>query len=380
MAFESFNTVPPEQKTQVEENKGETTQSTETTQVTEQSSAQTEQKTETQVTENKPEEFIEVFNKRYGTTHKSDEEIKQVLSLAGKATEYETKYKDYDTIKGDVEKYKKELDETKTTYMSDLLAKPRLRSAYIAQQLIEKYPDRDPEVLGELAMSDIDKMSDIEILARERKMRGSKSSLDNIKLVIKKELGVDPEQKPEEWDSLVTTELEMKATDARERIKNLLKDVELPKVVSKEEREQQQAKFLEDKKKATEPIKQVFTKFDTYRNGDFEFEVPEEFKSKLNDVFKGMFLDSGLEVNEQNLATAELIKKSLFVEEYFSKMLEVHEKTIKAKLKEEQDKLLHNDAPPNTTTATDQGDGKDPNKQGVSSFFQSQGSGRATKL
>lgn len=380
MAFESFNTIPPDQKVQGEENKGETTQNTETTQVTEQSSAQTEQKTGTQVTENKPDTFFDEIKKRYNAEVKSDDEVKELFSLKGRIGEYETKLKDHDDLKSSVEKYKKELDETKTTYMSDLLAKPRLRSAYIAQQLIEKYPDRDPEVLGELAMSDIDKMSDIEILARERKMRGSKSSLDNIKLVIKKELGVDPEQKPEEWDSLVTTELEMKATDARERIKNLLKDIELPKVVSKEEREQQQAKFLEDKRKASEPFKTVFTKFDTYKNGDFEFEVPEEFKSKLNDVFTGMFLDSGLEVNEQNLATAELIKKSLFVEEYFSKMLEVHEKTIKAKLKEEQDKLLHNDTPPNTATATDQGDGKDPNKQGISGFFQSQGSGRATKL
>lgn len=380
MAFESFNTVPPEQKTQVEENKGETTQSTETTQVTEQSSAQTEQKTETQVTENKPEEFIEVFNKRYGTTHKSDEEIKQVLSLAGKATEYETKYKDYDTIKGDVEKYKKELDETKTTYMSDLLAKPRLRSAYVAEQLVAKYPDRDPEVLASVAMSDIDKMSDIEAIAKERMITVKGLTFDEARLAKLADFGIDNETKPEEWDSVAKARVKIAGAEAKERIKQLLNGIELPKVVTKEERELNQAKLLKDKETAVQPIREVFKKFDTYKNGDFEFEVPEEFKSKLDDVFKGMFLDSGLEVNEQNLATAELIKKSLFVEEYFSKMLEVHEKTIKAKLKEEQDKLLHNDAPPNTATATDQGTGQDPNKQGISGFFQSQGSGRATKL
>jgi hypothetical protein len=84
-----------------------------------------------------------------------------------------------------------------------------------------------------------------------------------------------------------------------------------------------------------------------------------------------MFIDGNLEVNEQNIATAELIKKALFVEEYLPKMLEVKEKQVLAKLKEEQDKLLHNDAPPNTATATDQQtDTADPNRPGVSNFFQ----------
>ena len=50
-----------------------------------------------------------------------------------------------------------------------------------------------------------------------------------------------------------------------------------------------------------------------------EFAVPDEFKSWLGDVFNGMFIDGGLEVNEENLATAELIKKALFVEEYLPK-------------------------------------------------------------
>ena len=67
-----------------------------------------------------------------------------------------------------------------------------------------------------------------------------------------------------------------------------------------------------------------------------------------------MFIDGGLEVNEENIATAELIKKALFVEEYLPKMLELHEKQVRTKVKEETDKLLHNDQPPNTTTATDQ--------------------------
>jgi hypothetical protein len=220
-------------------------------------------------------------------------------------------------------------------------------------------------------MSDIDKMDDLEVLAKERKMRGSKSSLENIKAVIIKELGIDTDLKPEEWDNLVTTEIEMKATDARDRIKTLLKDIEVPRVVTKEEREAQQAKFLEEKVKAVAPIKEVFKKFDTYKNGEFEFTVEDEFKSTLGDIFDNMFIKGGLEVNEENIATAEKLKKALFVEEYLPKMLEVKEKEVLARVKAEQDALLNNDEPPNTATATDQNvEQEDPNRPGLSKFFQ----------
>jgi len=358
---ENTEQVTTEENT-VAENQGETTEAT-----TEQT---TEQATET--TEETPDTFIEDFNKRYNTQYKADDEIKGLFTLPGKVKEYEDKYNDYDSLKSSVDQYKDELEEVKATHMSDLLSKPRIRSAYIAEQLVAKYPDRDPDILANIAMSDIDKMDDLEVLAKERKMRGSKSSLDNIKAVIIKELGIDAELKPEEWDSLVTTEIEMKATDARDRIKTLLKDIELPKVVSKEDREAQQAKFLEEKTKAIAPVKEVFTKFDTYKNGDFEFVAPDEFKSKLPDIFDSMFIKAGLEVNEENIATAELLKKALFVEEYLPKMLEVKEKEVLARVKAEQDALLHNDTPPNTATATDQPtEEEDPNRPGLSKFFQS---------
>jgi len=373
MAFESFNKERPEETQEVENQEQENTEqaTTEETAVVEKEGATEVTAENTEPTETVPDEFIETFNKRYNTEYKADDDIKGLFTLPGKVTEYEEKLKDHDSLKDSVDKYKKELEDVKDTHMSDLLSKPRIRSAYIAEQLVAKYPDRDPDILANIAMSDIDKMSDLEVLAKERKMRGSRSSLDNIKAVIIKELGIDADLKPEEWDSLVTTEVEMKATDARDRIKTLLKDIELPKVVTKEEREAQQAKFLEEKTKAIMPIKEVFKKFDTYNNGEFEFIVPDEFKSKLDDVFTGMFIKGGLEVNEENIATAELLKKALFVEEYLPKMLEVKEKEVLARVKAEQDALLNNDEPPNTATATDQStDQEDPNRPGVSKFFQ----------
>lgn len=377
MAFESFNTVRPEENTPVVADNSQATTPTEGVAAT----SGTPPVEATPPQETKPDEFIDKFNTKFSTQYKSEEEIKSLFSLTGKVSEYEGKLKDFDKFKTDADKYKKELEDTKTNYVSDFLSKPLLKQAFVASQLQEKYPDRDKNVLAELAMSDIDKIDDLEIIARERKMDGSKSSVENIKAVIKKGLGIDPEQKPEEWDDLTKTELEIKATDARKRIKQLLSGIELPKVVTKEEREATLAKALDEKKKQAEPFKEIFKKFDTYKNGDFEFTVPDEFKSKTDDLFENMFVKGGLDINEGNLATAELIKKALFVEEYLPKMLEVRDKVTLAKAKEETDKLLHNDQKPNTTTATDiQGSVEDPNRPGVSKFFQSGGQERATKL
>jgi len=362
---ENIEQVATEETLVVENQGGATEQATETTEQTTETTESTEQATEAT-----PDEFFEKFNKRYNTDYKTDEEVKGLFALTGKVQEYEGKLKDFDSVKTSVEQYKKELEELKENDQSDLLNDPLIRKAYVAKQLIAKYPDRDADILGELAMSDIEKMNDIDVLARERKMRGSRSSLENIKAVIIKELGIDTEQPPSEWDDLVKTEIELKATDARERIKTLLKDIEVPKAVTKEEREEQKAKFLEEKIKAVAPIKEVFKKFDTYKNGDFEFNPPDEFKDKLEDVFDGMFIKGGLEVNEENLATAELLKKALFVEEYLPKMLEVKEKEVLARAKAAEDATLHNDEIPNTATATDQTtEEEDPNRPGLNKFF-----------
>jgi len=372
--FEHFNTeIPADLLPPQEVNSQETTPAAATTNESGTPPAETVTPPET-----KPDEFFENFNKRYSAEVKSDDDIKELFSLKGKIGEYETKVKDHDELKTSVEKYKKELEETKSTYMSDLLAKPLLKQAFVASQLQEKHPNLDKDVLAELAMSDIDKMSDIEVIARERKLRVPKASIENLKAVIRKEIGVDSDQTESEWSDLANTELAIKAADARDRVKQLLNGIEMPKVVTKEEREATLAKALDEKKRQAEPFLGIFKKFDVYKNGDFEFAPPEEFKSKLEGIFNGMFLNSNLEINKENLATAEMIKRALFTDEYLPQMLEVKAKQVRAEMQEKVDKELNNDTPPNTATATDQG-GVEQNS-GVSTYLQSRQDERAKKF
>lgn len=376
--WKGFNTIPPHEREQ------------QTTPPVAEGSTEapvTETKVEAPVTteappapaqEPKVDEFIETFNKRYATQYKSDDELKGLFSLPSKVSEYENRLKDYEELKKSVDNYKKELEETKSTYMSDLLSKPLIRKAYVAEQLQAKYPDRDARVLGEIAMSDIDGMSDIEAIAKEKMISVKGLTLEEAKLAKLADFGIDVSTNPEEWDSVAKARVKIAGAEARERIKQLLQGVEIPKTPTKEERAALEAKSLEDRVKQLTPIKEIFKKFDTYKNGEFEFVPPDEFKSKLGDVFDGMFLDGKLEVTEENIATAELLKKALFIEEYFPKMLELHEKQVRTKVKEETDKLLHNDTPPNTATATDQATVQS-DKPGLKDFFGTKEE-RVTKL
>ncbi len=372
MAFEHMNQTPPEEPKQAETITAETPK--ETTTVVPPTT--TETKTEVPPTTEPPkaepakvDEFFENFNKRYNTTYKSDDELKTLFGLPGKVTEYEGKLKDHEELEKSVDAYKKELEETKANTTSELLSKPLIRSAYIADQLQAKYPDKDPFMLQEIAMSDLSKMSDLDAIAKEVKINLPNRNLEDIKKAVLAELGVDPETKPEELDSIVGTRLAMRGIQARENIKNLLSGITLPKTVTKEEREALQTKILEDKVKTVAPFKEIFRKFDTYKNGDFEFVVPDEFKTGLDDMFQGIFIDGGLEINEKNLATAELLKKALFMEEYFPQMRAVIEKQAKTVVQEKTDVELHNETPLNTATSTDQTTTEEK-LPGLGQFFQ----------
>jgi hypothetical protein len=370
--FEHMSTTPPEEVTQpaAEDNQAAAAP-------VEQPGAQAPT---TDPAEAEQDTFIETFNKRYGTAYKNDEEIKPIFESPKKVAELSEKYKDYDTLKQSAESYKKELEDLRNAGYSEFLSKPLIRNAYVADKLLEKYPDRDPFVLQEIAMSDVDKMDDLDAVAKEQKIRLPKLALSDIKAAILSELNIDAEQKPEEWDSVAKTKLAIKAADAREKIKDLTKGIEVPKFKTKEERQQEQAQLLAEREKLIAPVKDKFVAFDEYTNGDFKFGVPPEFKEEAKAMFDGIFKDAGLEVNAENLAIAEALKKGLFLEKYLPKILETKESQVRTALQQKTDKELSNTELPNTATATDN-PAQEQGLPGLSKFFQDQTQGqRATKL
>ena len=165
-------------------------------------------------TEPQADTFFETFNKRFNTQYKTDEDLKTLFDLPKKVTEYETKYKDYDDLKKSVDQYKLDLENLSQREAAKYLNDPIMQKAWVVKELKGKYPNSDVGVLTDLAMTDLDKISDLDILAKEVKMKLPNRSLDAIKSVILDEIGADATVDPKEWDEKVQTKLEIKAASA----------------------------------------------------------------------------------------------------------------------------------------------------------------------
>ena len=359
MAELGLNTTPPEQiQEQVVENTVETT-STE---------VQPEQTPEPPKVETpQADEFIENFNKRYGTQYKADEEIKGIFETVKKVPEYEARLSDYENVKKSAEERQKEIERLES--LNDPLKFFSTPEAYIAEQLKIKYPDRDANVLQEIVTGNADQMDDFDLLAKAERLFNKRLPEGGryVKDVLYKRYGIDPDSKPEEWDGATRTQIAMDANVWRTKIGDLRKEVDLPKVVSREEREKLQADSLAKKMQAISPVREQFTKFDKFSLGDFEWQVPDDYKQKASEMFNGMFIDAGLDMNEQNLATAIRMRDSNFLYENFGKIREAIVKQAQTDLQAKIDADLHNDTPPNTATATDQGGQQAP--KGIGSLI-----------
>jgi hypothetical protein len=251
-----------------------------------------------------------------------------------------------------------------------LLSKPLLRQAYVADQLLAKYPDKDPFTLQQIVMADVSKMSDLDVLVKEKKIDLPGLSEKDIKEALLDQYGIDPEVKPEEWSSIVKTKIAIAAQSARANIKSLTNGIELPKQVTKEERESALAKTQQERVQQTEPLKAKFLQFDKFKDGDFEYETPADYKSKLPDMFQAMFIDAGMEPTDDNLKVAQELRDGQFLLQNFSKIREVIAKQAQTEIQKKLDEALSNTTPPNTATATDQSPQDDlTTKQGLSKFL-----------
>lgn len=311
------------------------------------------------------EEFIDIFNKRFNTQYKGDDDIKSFFELPKKVTEYEQKLKDKEALEASVEQYKRDLEESKKNSNSKLLSSPLVQKAYVADQLLAKYPDKDPHILTELAMGDTSKMSDIEVLAKERKVNYPNRKLEDIKIAILSDLGIDPTTSPEEWDSVARTRLEMRADDARANIKKLTEGIELPKAEDPTIATQRAAAKEAEIAQRSAPFKAEYSKFDKFNMGDnLDYTVPKEFQDKLPEMFDA-FIKAGNEPTAESMAILNDIRDATFFSAHRKEILAAMMKEAETRAQAKLDEKLGNTQLPNTSTASDGANGVKSNLPGV---------------
>jgi hypothetical protein len=371
--LDSKFTIPPDQRegainTVVEG----TPPTTETQPPAEQPPAETKQ-TDTgavagTTTEAPPDKFFDELNKRFSSSFKTEDEVRNILGMPLKITELEGKVKLAEDYATKIENYEKQIEEIKNNGNTEFLSKPLIRKAYVADQLLAKYPDKDPFTLQEIVMADVSKMSDLDVLVKNQKINHPQIAEGDIRAALCKKHGIDPDTKPEEWDSVTRAELAMSADDARANIKALTNGIELPKAVTKEERDQAATQATQQRIQTAEPLKAEFTAFDKFKDGDFEYDVPSDYKSSLGKTFDAMFIQGGMEPTPENRQTAIELRNAMFLLNNFSKIREVITKQAQTAVQKKVDVALNNDTPPNTKTATDEG-GQEQTLPGLSKFL-----------
>jgi hypothetical protein len=364
-----LNTVPPAPPT--EEPQVEPTNSVEPTEPVAEPTVETPTIEEPPKDEPpKVDEFIENLNKRFGTQFKADDEIKQTFGLQKTVDEYQTKLKESEELIQSIDDYKKKIEELEEA--QDPLKYFASPQTYVAEQLRIKYPKSNPVLLQEIATTDVNKLGDLDVLVKDKQLFVNDPPKESvIRSVILKKYGIDPTSPSEEWDEISVAEMKLDAAAARDKINGLKEVIEMPKVISKEDRQKAEAEALAQKEQAIAPLKETFSKFDKFVSDGFEFDVPDEYKSKLPDMFQSMFINAGLEPNEENLQSALELREALLLRQYFPKIKEVIAKEAETKLQAKMDAELHNTQPPNTTTLTDHQDVNTP--PGLSKFLTDQG-------
>ena len=327
--------------------------------------------TETPVTpqETPKDEFIETFNTRFNTQYKADDDIKAVFEASKKIPDYETRLKDRDDLVKSVEQYKKDLESLEKTASTKYLSDPLMQKAYVASQLLKKYPDKDPFILQEIAMGDVSQMGDLDAVAKERKIKYPSMKLENIKAVILNDLGIDGSTPPEEWDSLAKDKLTMMAGDARENIKNLTQGIDLPKVETPEEEQRRINDDLSKRIASTAPFKAEYSKFDKFNMGEgLDYTVDKEFQEKLGDMFDAFVVRAGNDPTPENLQTLNDLRDAFFFNSHKKEIFEAMYKDAETKIKTKLDEKLGNTQVPNTATASDGAGDVNSNKPGMQQF------------
>jgi hypothetical protein len=299
-------------------------------------------------------EWLGEVNKSFKTDFKSPEEFGQVFEKAKKVDEYNTKVKGYEESE---KKYQQQLAELQSslnplTYFSS-------QESYVAEQLRKQHPDKSPYILQEVVTSDNKKMDDLDVLVKNQMLETPNliGGENGAKEYILEKYGIDPNTPKEEWSMATRNKILIEANAARRTWDELKGQVKLPEIATPEQKEASLAKQREEKIKALTPLKETFSKFDKYSieiepGKVLDFNVPDEYKQSLPDMFETYFVDAGLEADKDSLAQIEVLKEALLLHSNIKQIYKLIEGDVETRMKAERDALLGNVNPSNTQTAT----------------------------
>lgn len=319
------------------------------------------------------EKFFELLNKKYDADFQSDDDIASLMEQRqtfADLSEKEKQWSEYESERGTYKERIADL-ETKLNPLEHFSSK----ESYVAEQLRKQHPDKDPAILQEVATRDLKEMEDMDVLVKQVMLdtpdidggeAGAREHLES-------KYGIDRSDEDFEMTRAMKNAVKIDAAKARKDLDVLKSEIEMPEVMTPEDREKAVAEAKQEKEQELSPYMEKFKKFDkwTYGEGEdaFTFDVPDEFKEGLEDMFKGFFIEGDQPVNEQTLEAVAELRDASLLKEYFPKIKEIIVNEAMAKEKADRDKLLNNQSPENTSTATEDEPTQEANPDGVRRFL-----------
>lgn len=350
----------------------ETEQSTAETETESVEESQTTEETEKESGETKEEEEpafdVQAINKFFEKDFKDEDEVRALFDRGEKTADYDekvNKLSEYESILQEKDKQIEQLKESLNplSYFTD-------ENAYKAEMIKKQMPDKDPVLIEKVIKSDLSKTKDFDILVDEYLMDNPSFTGDRTRAanVLMDEYGIDAEEDAEEWSQVTKDKIMVSANKARNRFTGLADEVEMPEVVSPEERqaqaEQQAAELKQSWEKPLDRLSNYEQEVITDDEGNklFDFTVPDDFKSQVRDYTEALVTEGQIPLNEDTQKFVEATIRKEMIYQNLPKILKVYRSDLESQWQQQKDKEEANTTPPNKQTAPDKGaeEGKTP--------------------
>jgi len=297
-------------------------------------------------------DFWSSLNEKLKTDFKSEDDIRSLIENSSKVKTLEEQLKDFDTLKADIEFYKESADPLKHFANED---------EYRLQQFRKSNPEKDSSVAYQVFTSDIDKLSDLDVLAKYELLNNEVEGGDaGAKELVAQQYSLDLESDPKDWSTLSRNQLKKAANLVRKEFKDLKESYKLPEKVdlaSKRQSDQQaiaQRKELIEKgwteviPKALNEIKEIEIN-DTDKDGNVEplmkYVIDEDLKKELGEEAKQILLANNVDINAESGKFIDKYIKDQYVTRTLPKILKAYATTLMAELDAKRDKEIHNPTP-----------------------------------
>src|SRR6056297_610381 len=294
---------------------------------------------------------IDRFNRAFDTKFESLDDVKSLFESSNKTEE----------LRASLESKEKEIQEKEALLEKNSNALNLFldKEMYKVSQILINNPDLNREKVASLVYSDLDKMSDSDVLKLQKTLKLKNSGFDDatIEYAINKQYGLvdDPnELEGEELRQYKANEFlrNEAAQSAREELRKMT-DVEVPERVDllkmqEDKQNESQKAFQENLTTWTKKSKEVIDSLDKRvldlgDYGKFEFEYDKDFKSHLAKNLPEYAARMGLDASKpESVEKVKAVIENDFRNQREQQMFKTFAETLLARKEDEEYKKKHN--------------------------------------